>query len=253
MSLKIIKSYGQTSVFAAPAKLRKFGVPPGGPIDPHTPGLVRAALLSEDDSPVLEVLGTLEFEAKRDLSICWMTPHAGFVKRLKKFERFRVTTIGSFAGYLGYSYRPMPERKLAGLFEPVRQLRFLPLEQRIPFDASSTLDINRQGYRFNCELSAKFTQSPSEPAVPGLIQQTPGGQIIILGPDGPVSGGYRRLGVVIAADWPYLAQISVNSDYEFIPVNREIAIHALKDVRRAVAVRSQFLRIIQQRETAKAS
>jgi hypothetical protein len=59
--------------------------------------------------------------------------------------------------------------------------------------------------------------------------------------------------VVIAADWPYLAQISVNSDYEFIPVNREIAIHALKDVRRAVAVRSQFLRIIQQREIAKAS
>jgi allophanate hydrolase subunit 2 len=93
----------------------------------------------------------------------------------------------------------------------------------------------------------------AKPAKEGLIQQTPGGQIIILGPDGPVSGGYRRLGVVIAADWPYLAQISVNSDYEFIPVNREIAIHALKDVRRAVAVRSQFLRIIQQREIAKAS
>lgn len=253
MSLKIIKTYGQTSVFATPQKLRKYGVPPGGPLDPYTPWLVRSALLAEDDAPVLEVLGTLEFEAKRDLTICWMTPHAGYVKRLKKFERYRVTTIGSFAGYLGYTYRPLPERKLAGLFEPVRQIRYIPLEQRIPFDAQSTLDINRQGYRFNCDLNSEFTQSPSEPAVPGLIQQTPGGQIIILGPDGPVSGGYRRLGVVIAADWPYLAQISVNSDYEFIPVNREIAIHALQDVRRAVAVRSQFLRIIQQREIAKAS
>ncbi len=253
MSLKIVKTYGQTSVFAQRVKLRKFGVPSGGPIDPYTPSLVKAALLAEEEIPILEVLGTLEFEAKRDMTICWMTPRAGYVKRLKKFERYRVTTIGSFAGYLGYTYRPLPERKLSGLFEPVRQLRFIPLEQRVPFDASSSLDINRQGYRFNCDLPSAFNQTPSEPACPGLIQQTPGGQIIILGPDGPVSGGYRRLGVVIAADWPYLAQISVNSDYEFIPVNREIAIHALTDVRRAVAVRSQFLRIIQQREIAKAS
>ncbi len=248
MSLKILKTYGQISVFAKPQKLRKYGVPPGGPLDPFTPNLVRAALLAEEEIPVLEVLGTLEFEAKRDLTICWMTPHAGFVKRLKKFERYRVTTVGSFAGYLAYTYRPLPERKLTGLFDPVSQIRYIPLECRVPFDASSTLDINRVGYRFNCELDSAFHQSPSEPAVPGLIQQTPGGQIIVLGPDGPVSGGYRRLGVVISADWPYLAQLTVNTNYEFIPVNREIALQALQDVRGAVAVRSQFLRILQQRE-----
>ena len=44
MSLKVIKKYGSIHKFSSSVKLKKYGVPSGGPIDPFTPELVRAAL-----------------------------------------------------------------------------------------------------------------------------------------------------------------------------------------------------------------
>jgi allophanate hydrolase subunit 2 len=41
---------------------------------------------------------------------------------------------------------------------------------------------------------------PSEPSTPGTIQVTPGGDPIILGPDGPTIGGYPKIGFVVQAD-----------------------------------------------------
>jgi allophanate hydrolase subunit 2 len=246
MSLKVIKKYGNIHQLSQPTKLRKFGVPPSGPIDPFTPELVRAALLHGPTSSIVEVMGTIVFEARRPMSVAWMTPQGGFVKHLKKFERIRVTCSGEFAGYLGFTPKMLPDRNLEGMFPPVSQLRYLPLSINQKFDVKSTLNLSRQGFRFESQLKSDSHQGPSEPACQGLIQQTPSGQIIVLGPDGPVTGGYHKLGTIIRADWPYLASMTYFEQYELIPVNMDIARTAYDNTIAELQKRCKLLRIIQE-------
>ena len=246
MSLKVIKKYGNIHKFAQPIKLRKYGVPPGGPIDPFTPELVRAALLHGANSSLVEVMGTIVFEARRPMSVAWMTPQGGFIKYVNKFERIRVTCGGEFAGYLGFTSKKLPDRNLEGMFPPVSQLRFLPLALNEDIYVKSTLNLSRQGFRFESTLKSDAVQGPSEPACQGLIQQTPSGQIIVLGPDGPVTGGYHKLGTIIRADWPYLASMTYFEQYELLPVNREIAKQAYENTMVDLANRCKLLRIIQE-------
>ncbi len=246
MSLKVIKKFGHIHKIEKALKLRKQGVPPGGPIDPFTPEIVRAALLHDPDSTLVEVMGTIVFEARRPMSVAWMTPQGGFVRYLRKFERIRVTCVGEFAGYLGFTPKMMPERNLEGMFPPVHQLRYLPLEHHEIFHAKSTLNMSRIGFKFDCELPAINVQGASEPACQGLIQQTPSGQIIVLGPDGPVTGGYRKLGVIIRADWPFLASMNYFEEYELVPVNMDIATKAYNNTMAELQKRCKVLRILQE-------
>lgn len=245
MSLKVIKQFGHIQQIGQPVRLRKYGVPSGGPIDPFTPEIVRAALLHDSTSTLVEVMGTIVFEARRPMTVAWMTPQAGFVRHLKKFETIRVTCVGEFAGYLGFTPLTLPARNLEGMFPPVHQLRYLPLEVNQTFNIKSTLNLSRIGFRFDCELEAPSEQGPSEPAIQGLIQQTPSGQVIVLGPDGPVTGGYRKLGTIIRADWPYLASMHYFEDYELMPVNQEIAKTAYDSTIEDLNKRCQLLRILQ--------
>jgi hypothetical protein len=246
MSLKVIKKYGNIAKFSQPLKLRKYGVPPSGPIDPFTPDIVRAALLHGPTSSLVEVMGTIVFEARRPMTVAWMTPQGGFVKNLKKFERIRVTCGGEFAGYLGFTPKLLPDRNLEGMFPPVSQLRYLPLEVNENFHIKSTLNMSRVGFRFDSTLKSIAVQGPSEPVCQGLIQQTPSGQIIVLGPDGPVTGGYHKLGTLIRADWPYMASMTYFEDYELIPVNHAIANEAYKNTMAQLEKRCKLLRIIQE-------
>jgi biotin-dependent carboxylase-like uncharacterized protein len=51
------------------------------------------------------------------------------------------------------------------------------------------------------------TELPSQGVLPGAVQIPPDGLPIILGWDGPVTGGYPVIAGVIAADWARLAQL----------------------------------------------
>jgi allophanate hydrolase subunit 2 len=245
MSFRVIKKYGQVHKITRPTKLKKYGVPEGGPIDPFTPKLVRAALLQDESASLIEVMGTLVFEALRPMTICWQTANGGYVRYVNRFERVRVSCVGEFAGYLGISNQKLPDRVMEQLFQPVRQIRYLPIEYTGVFNATTTLNLSRQGFRFDCDLVADYEQKPSEPACQGLIQQTPNGQIIVLGPDGPVTGGYRKLGTVIEADWPYLGSMTYKEEYEFLPVNMGIAHDARTSIEEYIQKRCQIIRAIQ--------
>ncbi len=48
---------------------------------------------------------------------------------------------------------------------------------------------------------------PSEPMVPGALQVPPDGRPVLLGPDGPTTGGYPVIGVVVDADLDRVAQL----------------------------------------------
>lgn len=74
----------------------------------------------------------------------------------------------------------------------------LPLAD-ISFTVTS---VARSGVRLrpNSDLASEHSGSiPSLPVVPGAIQVTPSGEVIILGPDAGVTGGYPLMGVLTAA------------------------------------------------------
>lgn len=59
------------------------------------------------------------------------------------------------------------------------------------------------------------TELPSQGVLPGAVQIPPDGRPIILGWDGPVTGGYPVIAGVIAADWARLAQLKSGDAIRF--------------------------------------
>ena len=64
---------------------------------------------------------------------------------------------------------------------------------------------------------------PSQGVLPGAVQVPPDGQPIILGWDGPVTGGYPVIAGVIAADVPKLAQLRPGDAVRFATIALETA------------------------------
>lgn len=63
----------------------------------------------------------------------------------------------------------------------------------------------------------------SQGVLPGAIQVPPNGQPIILGWDGPVTGGYPVIAGVITADWSRLAQLRPGDAVRFVTIEQERA------------------------------
>ncbi|MET0290578.1 MAG: biotin-dependent carboxyltransferase family protein [Pseudoxanthomonas sp.] len=92
---------------------------------------------------------------------------------------------------------------------------------------------DRQGLRLQGHaLEVEAKQSLSEPVAPGTIQLPPDGQPIVLLADAQTVGGYARLGYVIAADLPRLAQVAPGQRVAFEAVRLSQA-HAAACAQRA--------------------
>lgn len=75
---------------------------------------------------------------------------------------------------------------------------------------------NRQGLRLRgAALTGERAGGLSEPVAPGTLQLPPDGQPIVLLADAQTVGGYPRLGHVIAADLPRLAQLPPHATLRF--------------------------------------
>ena len=72
-------------------------------------------------------------------------------------------------------------------------------------------------------LHSKADKRISEPVTPGTVQLPPDGQPIVLLADAQTHGGYPRIGHVIAADLPRLAQLRPRETLRFAPVTRALA------------------------------
>ncbi|MDI9240330.1 5-oxoprolinase subunit PxpB [Lysobacter sp. LF1] len=97
---------------------------------------------------------------------------------------------------------------------------------------------NRQGLRLQGEaLPAPPADGVSEPVAPGTIQLPPDGQPILLLADAQTVGGYPKLGHVIAADLPRLAQCIPGQWLHFAPCDAATA------RRLACAARARLARI----------
>jgi biotin-dependent carboxylase-like uncharacterized protein len=83
---------------------------------------------------------------------------------------------------------------------------------------------DRRGLRLSGPLVTHArAELPSQGVLPGAVQVPPDGQPIILGWDGPVTGGYPIIASVIAADWPRLAQLHPGDAVWFATVELETA------------------------------
>jgi antagonist of KipI len=69
-------------------------------------------------------------------------------------------------------------------------------------------EFDRMGYRLDGPALTQRARSEliSEGMLPGAIQVPPGGQPIVMMADCPTTGGYPKIGTVISADLPLLAQ-----------------------------------------------
>ena len=76
---------------------------------------------------------------------------------------------------------------------------------------------SRVGYRLTGHpIHADSHNIPSKTVLPGTIQIPPSGDPIILMADGPVTGGYPRMGVVAKVDQPILAQLRSGGRVRFL-------------------------------------
>lgn len=107
---------------------------------------------------------------------------------------------------------------------------------------------NRQGLRLDgAPLPAVAGSGVSEPVAPGTIQLPADGHPIVLLADAQTVGGYARLGHVIAADLPRLAQAPPHARLRFQACDAPAAIAALRHrrermVRLRLAVASRLPR-----------
>src|SRR5690606_12646539 len=92
---------------------------------------------------------------------------------------------------------------------------------------------NRQGLRLQGPAlePGPGGRRPPEPVTPGTIQPPPDGQPIVLLADAQTHGGYPRIGHVIRADRPRLAQLRPGDALRFAACTPEQARQALREQR----------------------
>jgi antagonist of KipI len=126
---------------------------------------------------------------------------------------------------------------------PGTPIRYVPASHPAAARLSSrawlvSLRSNRQGLRLEGEPIAGADEEQISAAVaPGTVQLPPDGRPIVLLADAQTVGGYPRLGHVIAADLPRLAQLRPGEALRFEPCDPQTA------TRLACAARARVARI----------
>ena len=94
---------------------------------------------------------------------------------------------------------------------------------------------DRMGYRLEGPPLEQEGPELLSAAVPvGAIQVPPSGEPIILMADRPTTGGYPRIGTVISADIPVVAQLAPGEGIEFETCSHETAVRALIEQERTL-------------------
>ncbi|WP_417280921.1 biotin-dependent carboxyltransferase family protein [Celeribacter sp.] len=126
-------------------------------------------------------------------------------------------------------------------FVPAAEWADLSPEDQIKVQAQSWKlrpDSNRMGYRFEGQPVVFETHREllSHGILPGTIQLPPDGLPAIQMNDANTCGGYPKLGVVIDADMPRLAQIRLGTEVRFEAVDRETALAVQKEHTKLLSV-----------------
>lgn len=93
------------------------------------------------------------------------------------------------------------------------------------FNADLTVSArsSRVGVRLLGGPASSHPPRTSEPTPPGALQRTPEGELILLGPERPVTGGYPLIASVIAADIPAIGQLRPGARARLAPITPDAA------------------------------
>lgn len=107
---------------------------------------------------------------------------------------------------------------------PPATLSYLPATE--PMDSGPFI-VERSSDRRGIRLSGAPLTDPvdriSEPVTVGTIQQTPSGELILIGPDGPVIGGYPNIGTIIDADVDAMSLLRPGMEVQLHTIDLETA------------------------------
>ncbi len=224
--IELVTSFGSVQrVGGVAVARRRFGVPPGGPFDFDAARLANALVGRPLNTNLWELaISSATFTAETD----------GFVATVGASAR---VTIGSSIGVTN-SVRRVIAGESVTIAVPTAGCRvycqwgLIGREGRIDYDPGSqaTWDVitgpdahrfpagwpetvrlsslmNRVGVRAVAEDRLTHDHKlPSKPQVVGSGQVTPLGELIIIGPDGPVTGGYPQILTVARTSMSTVAQ-----------------------------------------------
>lgn len=190
---------------------------------------------------------TLSLEGADDGCRCWLAPLGGIVVPSVMGSRSTFLPAG-FGGYAGRALRRGDVLALGGERHALRRLRAQPpaVDGASPlrlvagpqvawFDDRGLAALFGGGYRVAPTSDRRGVrlagppvthaggELPSQGVLPGAVQVPPDGQPIVLGWDGPVTGGYPVVGTVVTADLARLAQLRPGDTVRFSTVEVAVA------------------------------
>lgn len=206
------------------------------------------AAVAWNETQVLAAGETLTLGRTEAGSRCWLAVGGGLAvpQVLGSRSTFLPAGFGGFQGralrtgdVLGMEARAGDERLLRAQ-PPVVADRDAPLRVVVGPQASQFNDAGLAAFFSGCYRVAAASdrrgirlagpvvtharaELPSQGVLPGVVQVPPDGQPIILGWDGPVTGGYPVIAGVIVADWPRLAQLNPGDAVRFTTIEAEAA------------------------------
>ncbi len=200
-----------------------------------------------NETLVLAAGESLHLEQARHGCRCWLAVQGGIA--VPSLLGSRSTFLpGAFGGHAGRALRAgdclalgmaVREVRLRRGRPPLRDaatpLRVVAGPQAGQFDDAGLAAFFGSAYRVDAAADRRGVrlagpavshvrgELPSQGVLPGAIQVPPDGQPIILGWDGPVTGGYPVIATVIGADWSRLAQLRTGDAARFATVGVEAA------------------------------
>ncbi len=222
---------------------RRFGVPPGGPWHREAARFANTFIGNDEFAPVWEILeGTVEFQCVNGTCLAVIGTQGRVEaggQELPLNSRFSLeqgTTLrvaGSLM-YIADGSKTLGAARLAQTPIPPPPATLLYLPAAEPIDLG-TFMVERSSDRRGIRLSgASLTDSVdriSEPVAVGTIQRTPSGELILIGPDGPVIGGYSNIGTIIDADLDAMSLLRPGMEVQLQAIDFESALAKNQDQR----------------------
>lgn len=151
-------------------------------------------------------------------------------RRLVKGDRIQVgisATAGCALPSEAVGFRSVPiVRILPSLHTDLfaeRDLNTLVTNEYRILPNSDRMGIALHGTEINAPRVVK-----SAPAFPGSLQVLPSGQLLLLGPEGPTTGGYPQIAILSRLSWTMLAQSRPGNKIRFQWTTREQALQMLE-------------------------
>lgn len=150
---------------------------------------------------------------------------AGIFGRLKSGEQLRSGEMAKHSFAINKDLLMLPKNDALPILEAAHSHLFN--ERSKMLISSEEYKLTLQSDRMGARLEGAAIEVPeikrSVPTLPGVIQIARSGQPIILGPEGPVTGGYPQIGILSQTSWTTLASIQPGKTLRFQWLNLEQA------------------------------